>query len=261
MAEPKEAVSISTATVSQRLSGRRLLRAINAVAGLSIFFFGYDQGVMAGVNSAPDYVETMGLGHSSYGGPSEGWVAVVTKPTRQGGIVSIYYLGTLLGCLAAGVIGDRLGRIKTIFFIIPMIGLLVSLPWMPESPRWLVKAGHHGAAREILGRLRSDGNPDDPRTVTEYQDIVGIVELERKHASDNTYIGMFFGSKDGELNIPRRVQLAFWLMIVQEWVGIAAVQVYAPTVFAQAGYGARKTQWMSGVNDITYALSTFTCEL
>jgi len=43
---------------------------------------------------------------------------------------------------------------------------------------------------------------------------------------------------------------------VQEWVGIAAITVYAPTIFAEAGYDARKSQWLSGLNDITYMLAT-----
>lgn len=42
-----------------------------------------------------------------YKGLSEGYVATVTEPTRQGGIVSIYYLGTLLGSLLGGTAGDR----------------------------------------------------------------------------------------------------------------------------------------------------------
>ncbi len=52
------------------------------------------------------------------------------------------------------------------------------------------------------------------------------------------------------------MQLSIWLQIIQEWVGIAAITVYAPTIFAQAGYGARKSQWLSGLNDVTYMLAT-----
>ena len=80
--------------------------------------------MMGGVNTSPDYVRVMKLGYStyvllsseqetdsdqnfSYEGPSEGWVATITEPTRQGGIVSIYYFGTLIGCLIGGVLGDR----------------------------------------------------------------------------------------------------------------------------------------------------------
>jgi MFS family permease len=86
--------------------------------------------MMGGVNTSPDYVKTMNLGFSTYQGPSEGYVVTITKPTKQGGIVSsellpfidsvfhswqskVYYLGTLIGCLMGGVIGDKIGRIKT----------------------------------------------------------------------------------------------------------------------------------------------------
>lgn len=44
--------------------------------------------MMSGVNTSPDYVETMNLGFSTYAGPSEGYVVTITQPTRQGGIVS-----------------------------------------------------------------------------------------------------------------------------------------------------------------------------
>lgn len=30
----------------------------------------------------------------------------------------------------------------------------------------------------------------------------------------------------------------------------AAITVYAPTIFAEAGYDARKSQWLSGLNDV-----------
>lgn len=53
---------ISKFNVARRLEKRSLLIAINAVAGLSIFFFGYDQGVMGGVNTNRAYAETMGFG-------------------------------------------------------------------------------------------------------------------------------------------------------------------------------------------------------
>ncbi len=50
--------------------------------------FGYDQGMMGGVNTSPHYVDTMDLGYSTYEGESEGYVVTITNPTRQGGIVS-----------------------------------------------------------------------------------------------------------------------------------------------------------------------------
>ncbi|RPD77302.1 general substrate transporter [Lentinus tigrinus ALCF2SS1-7] len=335
------------------LAGRRLYYTINFVAGLAIFFFGYDQGMMGGVNTSPDYVRVMKLGYSTYEGPSEGYVATITEPTRQGGIVSIYYFGTLLGCLMGGVLGDKIGRIRTMlvgslwvlvgaalqcsaqniawmccarvingigtgylnaivpvwsaevathtsrgafiaseftlnifgvvvaywlefglgfvgdgtsqvrwrfpiaFQIIPVFAFMACIPFMPESPRWLIKMGRLDEAREILGRLRSeDGTIEAPQAQREYDDILANVALEKEHSKRNSYISMFFGLHDGGLHVARRVQLSVWLQIVQEWVGIAAITVYAPTIFAEAGYSARKSQWLSGLNDVTYMLST-----
>ncbi|KAH8114981.1 general substrate transporter [Phellopilus nigrolimitatus] len=354
--------------------GRKLVYTINLVAALAIFFFGYDQGMMSGVNQSPDYVQTMGLGYSTYEGPEQGFVATITRPTKQGGIVSsasaaflsvncfafadallvsrVYYLGTLIGCMWGGSMGDKIGRIKTMTFgglwvlvgaalqtsaqnvtwmlcarvvngigtgflnvIVPVwsaevashtsrgafiafeftlniMGVVVaywlefglgyvgdgntqirwrfpigfqilpilvflSVVWlMPESPRWLAKVGRVEEAALILGDLRAGGNAEDPRVVQEIDDITEIVALEKDHAGRSTYFSMFFGIGWGDLHVARRVQLSIWLQIIQEWVGIAAVTVYAPVIFSQAGYDARKSSWLSGLNTVTYMLST-----
>lgn len=68
--------------VVHKLEKRSLLIAINCVAGLSIFFFGYDQGMMGGVNNAENYYHvTMKFGHKGQNGP------VIDNTLLQGGIV------------------------------------------------------------------------------------------------------------------------------------------------------------------------------
>lgn len=76
---------ISKLNLVHRFEKRALLVAINCVAALSIFFFGYDQGVMGGVNTARSYVEIMGFGQWSDATKS----VIIDKPTLQGGIVDI----------------------------------------------------------------------------------------------------------------------------------------------------------------------------
>jgi sugar porter (SP) family MFS transporter len=335
--------------VANRLQKRSLLIAINCIAALSIFFFGYDQGMMGGVNNARDYIDLMGFGYvdSSTGDP------VVTNSLLQGGIVSVYYLGTLCGCLLGGWIGDKLGRIKTIavgslwailgaclqcsaqnhnwmicaravngigtgilnaivpvwatetaehtsrgqfiaieftlnifgvvvaywlefglsyidngnspirwrfpiaFQIIPLFVLFGSVWFFPESPRWLVKVGRDDEAQYILRRLR--GTDHEDKAAREYRDIRNIVELETRESKDNSYLRMFFGIGSGELHTGRRVQLVIWLQIIQEWVGIAGVTIYAPTIFRIAGFDATKSQWISGLNNIFYMFATLVC--
>lgn len=77
--------SLSKYNVANSLEKRSLLIAVNLVAGLSIFFFGYDQGVMGGVNTARDYAQTMGFGHWD----AKTGLVVVDKSLLQGGIVRL----------------------------------------------------------------------------------------------------------------------------------------------------------------------------
>ncbi|KAK1064032.1 hypothetical protein LTR12_015173 [Friedmanniomyces endolithicus] len=91
----------------KRLSPGQLNIAIQLFSLTSIFFEGYDQGVMGGVNAAPDYVRVVNIGQYPSG--------TVTNQTKQGGIISIYYLGALVGCFLGGWAADRIGRINGLF--------------------------------------------------------------------------------------------------------------------------------------------------
>ncbi|KAL1929149.1 hypothetical protein VTP01DRAFT_2208 [Rhizomucor pusillus] len=130
--------------------GADLILIINLAAGLSIFFFGYDQGVMSGVNISPDYINVMEL---------QG------RDAMLGGIVAVYYAGTLIGALMGGYIGDMIGRIKTVVVgsLIAIIGAVLqtsaqNVAWMMASriitgigtghlnaivPVWSAETSHH----------------------------------------------------------------------------------------------------------------------
>ncbi|KAK4552051.1 hypothetical protein LTR86_010728 [Recurvomyces mirabilis] len=94
-------------TAWKRLSPRQLNFAIQAFSLIAIFFEGYDQGVMGGVNASPRYVQEVAIGTPA---------GVVTNDVKQGGIVSIYYLGAIVGCFVGGWAADRIGRINGLFY-------------------------------------------------------------------------------------------------------------------------------------------------
>ena len=80
--------TLSRFNAARRYEGRALLIAINAVASLSIFFFGYDQGVMGGVNNNCNYATTMKFGTCASGDKNE---VTVNHTLLQGGIVSLRF--------------------------------------------------------------------------------------------------------------------------------------------------------------------------
>lgn len=64
----------------KKLSASQLNIAIQAFSLIAIFFEGYDQGVMGGVNASPDYVAEVNIGLPD---------GTITNQTKEGGIVSI----------------------------------------------------------------------------------------------------------------------------------------------------------------------------
>ncbi|KAH7397851.1 major facilitator superfamily transporter sugar [Cadophora sp. MPI-SDFR-AT-0126] len=95
-------------TFWKRLSPKWLGILIQSFSLIAIFFEGYDQGVMGGVNASSDYWDVVDIGT---GNIADG----VTQTTKQGGIVSIYYLGAIVGAFIGGWIADRVGRVNGLF--------------------------------------------------------------------------------------------------------------------------------------------------
>ncbi|KAG0649043.1 MFS general substrate transporter [Hyphodiscus hymeniophilus] len=261
---------------------KKLLIAINCIASLSIFFFGYDQGVMGGVNNAKGWLGdkigriralAFGAAWAIFGAclqcsaqnhvwmifarlingggtgvlnavtpvwatetashKSRGQFVAIEFTLNIGGVFVAYWLEFGLSFIDGGASPIR-WRFAIAFQIIPLLVLFIAVWWFPESPRWLAKVGRDEEARYILGRLR--GEEGDAAEI-EYQDIKHIVELEKRTTHGNTYYHMLFGIGSGDLHTARRVQLVVWLTIMQEWVGIAGVTIYAPTIFRSVGQG------------------------
>ncbi len=194
------------------------------------------------------------------------WATETAEHKSRGQFVAIEFTLNIFGVVVAywleygcsfykGGNGSFIWRFPIAFQIVPLI-FLFGIVWLfPESPRWLVKVGREEEGRYILGRLRGETGEDLGRAEAEFQDIRNIAELERKTASRTSYWSMFTGRGSGKLHIGRRVQLVVWLQIMQEWIGIAGVTIYAPTIFRTAGISQTDVQWISGLNTITYMVS------
>jgi hypothetical protein len=150
-------------------------------------------------------------------------------------------------------------RFPIAFQIIPLLFLFGIVWFFPESPRWLAKVGREEEGRYILGRLRGDSPEDVAAADAEWLDIQNVSKLEKSITHSTSYFSMLTGKGSGKLHMGRRVQLVVWLQIMQEWVGIAGVTLFQPSIYALAGFGPQKSQWISGLNNILYMFATLIC--
>ncbi|PPQ67078.1 hypothetical protein CVT25_005679 [Psilocybe cyanescens] len=83
----------------RRLVGKPLLYSISVFASLGVFLFGYDQGVMSGIITGPYFRK-----YFNYPGPIE-----------TGTVVAVLEIGAFITSVAAGWVGDTIGRKGTLF--------------------------------------------------------------------------------------------------------------------------------------------------
>lgn len=153
---------------------------------------------MGGVNQSTDYIYRMGLGYLGEDGSP-----VITKTLLQGGIMAIFYFGTLVGCLAGGWFGDKYGRICTIGLGAIWAIFGASLQASAMNPAWMLGSRFvNGIGTGILN---------------------GIVPAWASELSDHTSRGTFIAI-EFTLNI-FGVVVAYWLAYAVSFIDNGESQI------------------------------------
>ena len=63
---------------------------------------------------------------------------------------------------------------------VPVFFLMIGLPFLPRSPRWLAKVGRTEEAVQILANIQAHGDRSDPMVIAEWQEITTILAAERE---------------------------------------------------------------------------------
>ncbi len=170
----------------------------------------------------------LGVGCSSVTAPM--YISELSPASHRGRLVAMFQFNVVLGILIAYLsnyllkdIGDSGWRWMLGVQAFPSLIFLVSILFIPESPRWLiVKKGNIEEARHILNEI----NP--ATTNTELQSILS----QRIHTNGKgTRVSLF----DGRFRFA--VTLAVLFAVFNQVSGINAIIYYAPRIFQMTGLG------------------------
>jgi len=104
----------------------------------------------------------------------------------------------------------------------PAVLFFVGMLVVPESPRWLAKAGRHGKARQVLERI--GGEEHGRRALQE-------IELSLQVEARSTGLRELL-----DPTVLKVLLLGVVLAVFQQWCGINVIFNYAEEVFSAAGY-------------------------
>ncbi|KAF2264258.1 MFS monosaccharide transporter-like protein [Lojkania enalia] len=117
-----------------------------------------------------------------------------------------------------------------------------------ESPRWLLDNDHDEEGIVVIANLYGKGDIHNPKARDEYREIKMNVLLQRQEG-ERSYTDMF-------KRYSKRVFIAMSAQALAQLNGINVISYYAPLVFEEAGWVGRDAILMTGINAITYLLST-----
>lgn len=154
------------------------------------------------------------------------YVAEITPKNLRGGFTTFHQLMICCGVSLTYLIGAYFNwRILALLGTIPCLVQLLSLSFIPESPRWLAKVGRWERSEYALQHLRGK-NADVSQEATEIRDYTEALQQQ----TEASIISLF------QLQYLKSLTVGVGLMILQQCGGINAIAFYASSIFISAGF-------------------------
>ncbi|KAK1144437.1 hypothetical protein N8T08_005590 [Aspergillus melleus] len=146
-----------------------------------------------------------------------------------------------------GAIAWRLPIALQFFFILV---LFLTIPWLPESPRWLISHGRKDKALQVLACIEARA-VDDPYITTQHDEIKFSIQYEREEAV--RWRDLLQGTKSDGTKTLRRLLLGAGTQAMQQFQGINIMSYYLPLVLINSvGLSKSMSRLLTACNATSY---------
>lgn len=194
------------------------------------------------------------------------YIAEVSPAEKRGRFVAVNQLTIVIGVLAAQLVNLMIadpvpggatqqmlvetwnGQVGWRWMfgaeLVPALAFLVLMFFVPESPRWLMKAGKPERARAMLERIGSKAY-----AAQTLQDIGQTLQQDNHKVAYSTLL---------QPQIKPIVIIGMVLAVFQQWCGINVIFNYAQEIFASAGFdinGTLKSIVATGIINLVFTIA------
>ncbi|KAK4219788.1 general substrate transporter [Rhypophila decipiens] len=216
--------------------------------------------LQASATSLPHFIVgrvITGIGNGGNTSTVPTWQSETSKAHKRGKMVMIE--GALITC---GIMisywvdlglsfapGSVAWRFPLAFQIVFCIIILVFIPALPESPRWLIFKGRDDEAKEVLAAL-NDADINDPIVESEFLAIRDTVnEMSKGKFSD-----LFTMDRDRNLH---RTVLGYVNQVFQQISGINLITYYAAVIYNNLGMSDFLSRLLAALNGTEYFIASW----
>ncbi|CZR58235.1 probable sugar transporter [Phialocephala subalpina] len=201
-----------------------------------------------------------GIGNGLNTSTAPVWQSETSKASWRGKLVVIEMVLNIAGFSLSNwmtygfsfVGGPISWRFPLAFQLIFIVILFATVPWLPESPRWLMAKGDVAQARQILADIEGR-DVNDELVTQDVKDIQFAVTYEREHGvSWGDLLRGRTGDQAGTSTI-RRLVLGMGTQIMQQLSGINVTSYYLPTVLiSSVGLSNSLARLLAACNSVSY---------
>lgn len=203
-----------------------------------------------------------GIGNGINTSTAPVWQGETSKASWRGKLIVIEMIMNIAGFSLSNWVtygfsfvgGSAAWRVPLALQFLFIFILFATVPWLPESPRWLMAKGRVEEAEKILADLEAT-DVNDPFIITQSKDIQWAVQYEKDHAV--RWRDLLRG-KTGEqagTHTLRRMFLGMGTQAMQQLSGINVTSYYLPTVLiTSVGLTNNLARLLAACNSVSYLL-------